>query len=275
MYHSSQNDAILQYRKRLNSLRKKRNLALLFAFGLAGWLFLQSHFYSDSPVRNRLIVIGILFGFFEANRLAVLSDKHIKKLYTTKDIDMLPLVLDFLDKDTSETRQQGEYLEFVPVSVAESNCLLRLLPKLDSANISTLNSRQAARLYRILTIEISQEMAKLIIAVLEMAERTRDTRALPFIEKLTADRTVYQAKKDGDEIFLKLSPLTHQQERIYKMAKRCEPLLREQLEKEQAQQSLLRTADEPACSSDELLKPVTASNHLHNAQELLRISQEN
>jgi hypothetical protein len=165
----------------------------------------------------------------------------------------------------------GSHVKFVtsgqqqPYAYTVSNVfalrgLIHLLPHVGRADASVLTRAQWELLYEVLAGGVHESMpgitpgrpAELLLAILDMAERLEDTRALRAVRLLAA----------GDAA-------TPDAQRVRARAREILPLLEAKAQREEAGQTLLRASEAPV-SADTLLRPAEAAPSETAPQELLR-----
>lgn len=128
--------------------------------------------------------------------------------------------------------------------------LVRLLPQLQATDADLLNQQQRRLLHRALL----RKNADLILAVLKTLEQIGDSQALPYVEKLAAGKG--KAAKNSY---------------IQEAAQACLPYLKERIEEQHTNQTLLRSANQLSTSSEGLLRPATGADET-SSEQLLRSS---
>ncbi len=131
-----------------------------------------------------------------------------------------------------------------------AGALIRLLPRMQASDATLLNDDQRACLHR----QLKGKNTELIQAILKAFEQVGDSKAIPFVEKLSEGEGA--AAKDR---------------RIREAAIVCMPFLQAQAERERAARTLLRAASSPDDPSTLLLRPAQGVTEV-DASRLLRPS---
>ena len=135
-----------------------------------------------------------------------------------------------------------------PVRSAAIEALTRLLPRLQENDEFHLNTRQRACLYRALKRTSAEKEMPFLLTILDALKRIGDEEALPYVRQLAEAEAV-----------------TQNQRCIRQAAQECLSFLREQTQRQQANQFLLL----PASATDMLVRPVAGARE-EDTGELLR-----
>lgn len=250
-----------RYTQRLAGMRRGSRIGCVGLLILWGMLILQTQFRPEDTALNWLIGAGIIASGIFYFWIDGQRERVIQSLLHTDDIQMLPLVLESLNLNTPKYRKVNEEeWQSLPVSPDESVCLCRLLPQLDTENLSLLYREHAPILYSRLDVNLLEEDSKLLLTLLESLTRTEDTRALPHLQKFSSEMQRVKETTRAQR---------HRWERLWKRTQTCLSLLTARSEQERSQQTLLRASHSHEDAANSLVRP-TQVDSTPDTQNLLR-----